>query len=44
MLICIPDILNRPEIETIRAAIASGVFLDGHKTAGHRARRVKNNE
>jgi PKHD-type hydroxylase len=44
MLICIPDILDRTEIETIRAAIGSGVFLDGHKTAGPRAKRVKNNE
>jgi len=44
MLTCIPDILGRPEIETIRAAIASGVFLDGRKTAGTRAKRVKNNE
>ncbi len=44
MLICIPDILYPPKIETIRAAIASGEFLDGRNTAGHRAKRVKNNE
>ncbi len=44
MLICIPDILDRPEIEAIRVAIASVVFLDGRKTAGTRAKRVKNNE
>ena len=44
MLICIPDILEWPEIKKIRAAIESGKFLDGKKTAGARARRVKNNQ
>ncbi len=44
MLICIPDILERREIEINHAAIESGVFLDGKKTAGTHAKRVKNNE
>ncbi len=44
MLICIPDILEWPEIKKIRAAIESGEFLDGRKPAGYRARRVKNNQ
>ena len=44
MLTCIADILRQPEIETIRAALGSGVFLDGKHTAGCRARRVKNNQ
>ncbi len=44
MLICIPDVLEGPEIKKIRAAIESGDFLDGKKTAGYRARRVKHNQ
>ncbi len=43
MLTCIPDVLEWPEIKKIRAAIEAGAFLDGKKTAGARARRVKNN-
>ena len=44
MLTCIPDILEWPEIKKICAATESGEFLDGKKTAGVRARRVKNNQ
>ena len=44
MLIRIPDILEGPELEKIRAAIESGTFLDGKKTTGTRARRVKHNQ
>ncbi len=44
MLTCIPDVLEGPEIKKIRTAIESGPFLDGKKTAGYRARRVKNNQ
>jgi PKHD-type hydroxylase len=44
MLTCIPDILEWPEIKKIRAAIESGEFLDGTKTAGYRAKRVKHNQ
>ncbi len=44
MLTCIPDILEWPEIKKIRAAIESGEFQDGKKTAGYRAKRVKHNQ
>jgi PKHD-type hydroxylase len=44
MLTCIPDLLEWPEIKKIRVAIESGDFRDGKKTAGYRAKRVKNNE
>ena len=44
MLTCIPDILEWPEIKKIRTAIEYGEFLDGKKTAGYRARRVKHNQ
>ncbi len=44
MLTCIADVLEWPEIKKIRAAIESGEFLDGKKTAGYRARRVKHNQ
>lgn len=43
MLMCIPDILDRTEVKKIRAAIAGTPFGDGRRTAGHRARRIKNN-
>jgi PKHD-type hydroxylase len=44
VLTCIPDVLAWPEIKKIRAAIETGVFLDGKKTAGYRAKRVKHNQ
>lgn len=43
MLTCIPDILDWTEIKKIRAAVAEGEFVDGKKTAGYRAKRVKHN-
>ena len=43
MLICIPDVLDWTEIKKIRAMIAKGEFADGKKTAGYRAKRVKDN-
>lgn len=43
MLMCIPDILDWTEIKKIRVAIAESAFTDGRRTAGHRAKRVKNN-
>ncbi len=43
MLTCIPDVLEWSEIKKIRAAIESGVFLDGKKTANYRGKLVKHN-
>ncbi len=43
MLMCIPDILELAEVKKIRAAIADSTFSDGRRTAGYRAKRVKNN-
>ncbi len=43
MLVCIPEVLDWTELKKIRAAIAEGSFEDGRRTAGRRARRVKNN-
>ncbi len=40
---CIPEVLDWTELKKIRAAIAEGSFEDGRRTAGRRARRVKNN-
>ncbi len=43
MLTCIPDVLDWTELKKIRKAIAEGEFADGKKTAGYRAKRVKDN-
>jgi PKHD-type hydroxylase len=43
MLMCIPDILEWADVKKIRAAIAESSFIDGRRTAGYRAKRVKNN-
>ena len=43
MLLCIPDILEWAEVKKIRTLIAEGSFSDGRRTAGYRAKRVKNN-
>ncbi len=43
MLMCIPDILKSAEVKKIRSAIADSTFSDGRRTAGYRAKRVKNN-
>ncbi len=43
MLVCIPEVLDWTELKKIRAAIAEGSFEDGRRTAGRRAKRVKNN-
>ena len=43
MLICIPDILESAEVKKICAAVADSPFSDGGRTAGSRAKRVKNN-
>jgi PKHD-type hydroxylase len=43
MLISIPDILEWAELKKIRAAVAGAQFVDGKRTAGYRAKRVKHN-
>jgi len=43
MLICFPDVLEWAELKKIRATLAEAVFIDGKKTAGYRAKRVKHN-
>jgi len=44
MLEAIPDVLNAEELDTIRSSINEDGFVDGKKTAGSRAARVKKNE
>lgn len=44
MILCISDILNNQQLTRARAALDSGQFEDGRKTAGWHARLVKNNE
>ncbi len=43
MLMCIPDVLEWAEVKKIRAAVTEATFSDGRRTAGYRAKRVKNN-
>lgn len=44
MIIVIPEVLTRPQIETFRQALASADWVDGSATAGHIAARAKRNE
>lgn len=44
MLICVPDILTPDEVVRVRDWMNAAEFVDGKKTAGFRAKRVKNNE
>ena len=44
MLATIDSVLDRPALKTIREALIDGQFIDGQKTAGFRAKRVKHNE
>ena len=44
MLVCIPDVLSPSEVKTVREWMAASAFVDGRKTAGFRAKRVKKNE
>ena len=44
MLTKIDSVLDAPALEKIRRALAQGAFVDGQKTAGFRAKRVKHNE
>lgn len=43
MMLCIPEVLARSELERLRSALADADFADGKATTGYRARRVKNN-
>jgi PKHD-type hydroxylase len=44
VLVTIDSVLDWPAIKTLRQALAEGTFVDGQKTAGFRAKRVKHNE
>lgn len=44
MLECIPDVLSRSDVKRVREFMDSSSFVDGKKTAGARARRVKHNQ
>jgi PKHD-type hydroxylase len=44
MLATIDNVLDRPSVSFLREAMADGEFIDGQKTAGFRAKRVKHNE
>ena len=43
MMLCIPEILTREELQRLRTALAGAEFVDGKVTTGYRGRRVKNN-
>jgi PKHD-type hydroxylase len=43
MIAYIDEVLTQDELNKIRAAVGSMVFVDGKVTAGYRAQRVKNN-
>ena len=44
MLLKIPNVLSRAQVDTVRSALANATFVDGKLTAGKAARPVKNNE
>lgn len=44
MLEVIPELINQEQVAEIRASIGADGFIDGRKTAGARAARVKKNE
>lgn len=43
MIYCLPGVLTRDELQSVRQVVASAAFVDGKSTTGSRARRVKNN-
>ncbi len=43
MLICIPQLLNREEVQHILAVLERGEFVDGRLSAGELSREVKHN-
>lgn len=44
MIECVPDVLGRADVKRVRAFVDAAPFIDGKKTAGARARRVKHNQ
>ncbi|MBI3779112.1 MAG: Fe2+-dependent dioxygenase [Gammaproteobacteria bacterium] len=44
MLLRIPSVLDRNQLDTVRQLLADAVFVDGKLSAGVAAKRVKNNE
>jgi len=44
MLLVIPNILSKQELEHVRTALDNAPFIDGKLSAGSAAQRVKNNE
>lgn len=44
MLECVPNVLTPAEVDKTVAVMTASDFVDGKKTAGFRAKRVKNNE
>lgn len=44
MLATIDNVLDQASVTSLRKALAEGEFIDGQKTAGFRAKRVKHNE
>lgn len=43
MMLCIPEVLTREELQQLKSALAKAEFVDGKATTGFRGRRVKNN-
>jgi PKHD-type hydroxylase len=43
MMLCIPEVLKREELDRIRAVLAGAEFVDGRATTGVLGKRVKNN-
>jgi PKHD-type hydroxylase len=43
MIACIPEVLSRQDVETLRQGLADGEFVDGKLTAGKFASHVKQN-
>jgi PKHD-type hydroxylase len=44
VLIRIPSVLDRSELDSVRRLLASAAFVDGKLSAGQAAKRVKNNQ
>ena len=43
MLLAIPDVLNKEQVASVRAALDGGAWVDGRITAGHQSARTKRN-
>lgn len=44
MLIHVPDVLTREQVERVRSRLADAEWVDGRVTAGHQSARAKDNE